>query len=525
MTSGVLERHRNGEDKKSESTTKEDDSHAEEEKQQDGLSATPTSNELPKDLQGALDLLGKEDDTIRFVGLGLLKSILEDELSVDNDTDDEKKAAMIEKCWDAMPISFIDRLLKSRKTSKRDRSEINNMIALGVSVLHVFMTLLKSPGTDEKFLGRIPLLRTIALLCPRATRDQILSIFHAIALKSEGSFALFRQDNKDEATEKPESYLFVTMLVIDIRTSLPYLEDKLHQGEYPTVSQRLSRAYDLISAFIVFLVHNSESVAEHDARPPSILPSDLLIKIRTNVSEALSLTMEHLRDRFDVAVSAEATNLPINWDRSNSLLDGALITSQLGCLSFWLREDDNNILREEAVGIMDVLLSLYQYQDLQPFQHFVLTALQGILQNPVGIESFLDWNGWLPLGEHLTNILTEPTISKHDLGIDIIRILLMTAESDIAEASFQLEWMAIIDLALKTLTSSTPAPDLELAIAVCQLAVELLVQAPPEVRVKHRLSKQMLLTAAQAQLAKSEVGGGDRDGLQEVMDGLEGLEL
>lgn len=530
MTSGVLERQRHG--------TNDIEAQEPVEKSQASPHVTPTKEGIPKDLEAALTLLQKNDDTSRFVGLALLKPVLEQELNTRNNSTKDDRPALVQRCWGVIPVNFIDRLLKARANEKRSKDEANNMVGLAVAVLHAFMTLLDSPETDENFMGRVPLLRSTLRSCPQETREQIMSIFHALVMTPQGSSAIFGLHGKDNGTsEKPESYLFVTMLLIDIRSTIPSLQEKLHASDYAATSERLSRAYDLISAFIGFLIQSLEDLFPDGSGPSAPLPIDLLLKLRTNISETLSLTIEHLRDRYDSSIAGAAglhpsartpnsasssTPLPITWDTASSLFDDSLTLSQLRALSLWLRDEENDALRNEAAGIMDVLLALYQHNGEQDFRSPVLVALEGITQTPNGIEAFLGNEGWSPFANDLHIILAQP--QHHALGLDIVRILLTVVESDIAGPAKE-EWMAIVNLAQEYLTTSTPAKALELPIAISQLAVELLVRAPPGLRKKYHLPAQRLLTAARAQLGKGDLGGEDRDGLEEVVEGLVSLNL
>jgi hypothetical protein len=51
---------------------------------------------------------------------------------------------------------------------------------------------------------------------------------------------------------------------------------------------------------------------------------------------------------------------------------------QVRALGLWLREDDNQSLRKEAVGIIDVLLSLYVSTASDDVRSPIIVALQGI---------------------------------------------------------------------------------------------------------------------------------------------------
>ncbi|KAI9731584.1 MAG: hypothetical protein M1834_004705 [Cirrosporium novae-zelandiae] len=98
----------------------------------------------------ACKLLQTKDDTSRFVGLALMRSILDtrQELQHDQET--------ILRCWEAIPAKFLSRLLKAKENDKKSKEEASSMVELAVAILHAFIVLLPSERKeDEKFLGRI----------------------------------------------------------------------------------------------------------------------------------------------------------------------------------------------------------------------------------------------------------------------------------------------------------------------------------------------------------------------------------
>ena len=171
---------------------------------------------------------------------------------------------------------------------------------------------------------------------------------------------------------------------------------------------------------------------------------------------------------------------------------------------------------------MDVLLALYQHDGAQDFRFPVLVALEGILETSDGIGAFLQNEGWPPLAKDLTTILPQP--ANHGLGIEIVRTLLTVAESDITGPPKE-DWMSIVTLAQTSLTGSTQVSAPELPIAVSQLAIELLTRAPRGMQKRYRVPAQDLLRAARMLSGKSDVREEDRDGLEEVVEGLLGLGL
>ena len=507
--------------------------------QQSETAQSPTLNAPPKNLEKALEFLKAKDDTSRFVGLALLKPLLEQELSQQGSTEEEETRALIERCWRAIPVKFLDRLLRAKPEGKKTGDEAGSMVALAVAVLHAFLTIVEAPEKDDRFVGRVPLLMSALRSTPPETTAQIMQILATLATTKEGSQAVFGAKGKAEKTdEKPKSYIFVTTLLIDIRATIPSLQEKLHSAEYPDISERIARAYDIISAFIAFLVQSLEDLDsdnEDEGPDPTFsapMPVDLLMKLRANISEVMSLTVEHLRDRYDSSTAGAAglhpsartpserssNPLPIAWDTSNGISKDPLTLSQLRALSLWLRDEESDALRREASGITDVLLALYRDTSDQDFRYPVLVFLEGILEIPEGIEAFLREEGWAVLLADLKDILCIP--AEDERGIEIIRVLLAVVEADVTGPAKE-EWMSIVEIARQLVVDAT---DLELGVAISQLAVELLVRAPRSIRNRRRDAVVELRKHAEELLAKRDgVRGEVRDGLEEVVQGLDGL--
>lgn len=101
-------------------------------------------------LEQVLALLKAKDDTSRFVGLALLKSVL------DSREDLRKDSNIVKSCWSAVPANFLDRLLGAPASLKNSKAESQSMVELAVAVLHAFLALLPADlNDDEKVLGRI----------------------------------------------------------------------------------------------------------------------------------------------------------------------------------------------------------------------------------------------------------------------------------------------------------------------------------------------------------------------------------
>jgi hypothetical protein len=107
-------------------------------------------------LEKMKDLLGSKDDTSRFVGLALLKSVLENgQLAQDSET--------LRGLWETLSPKFLDRLLRAPQSEKVNKAESKNMVDLAVAVLHTFAILLPEDSrTQNRLTGRTyPLVRAI----------------------------------------------------------------------------------------------------------------------------------------------------------------------------------------------------------------------------------------------------------------------------------------------------------------------------------------------------------------------------
>lgn len=110
----------------------------------------------PADINQIQSLLRAKDDTQRFVGLALLKSVLDgsNQLRQDEQT--------VQSLWSSLSPKFLDRLLRTGSNPSTRNS--NELLDLVVSILHIFSILLPDQARcDAKFLDRIPLLVSAVL--------------------------------------------------------------------------------------------------------------------------------------------------------------------------------------------------------------------------------------------------------------------------------------------------------------------------------------------------------------------------
>lgn len=290
----------------------------------------------------------------------------------------------------------------------------------------------------------------------------------------------------------------VNLLLIDIRSSFPSLLAKLNSEEYPAISQRLAAAFDVISSFIGFLVRSldDESVSRFSMTP------DLLLKLRKDIAETMSLNIEYLRDRWDASIAgasglhpsartgtaatSEGTRLTLTWESMKDNVNAdALILAGIGALAIWIREDENENLRNETAGLMDMFVDLYKLssQGTLDFRYPILLALEGIMINEEGIDGFLGQDGWLVVFEDLKSILRstteQPTISQSSIdagrGLQIVRVLLAIIDHE--ATSFPREdWMAVVTTTTSMKVTATPPSSviIEFLVAMLQLSSTLL---------------------------------------------------
>lgn len=193
--------------------------------------------------------------------------------------------------------------------------------------------------------------------------------------------------------------------------------EQLCSSSYPVISQRLACSYDILTAFVGYLVQ-LDSVFERTELDP-----ENLLKLRGIMGEALSLTIEFLRDRWDAKFAGAAgyqmdtsgerriqprdgTSLNIAWDAAGiegGLVRDPLVISAIRALSLWLREDDS--LRKEAGGLMDVFLGLWKQstehqvnsstpERIVDYRLWLVSALAGTLMEKNGREMFKIHSGW-----------------------------------------------------------------------------------------------------------------------------------
>ncbi|KAI5459979.1 Neurochondrin-domain-containing protein [Mariannaea sp. PMI_226] len=592
----------------------------------------------PESIAKLKSLLRAKDDTQRFVGLALLKALLDDPVV-------QQDEETVQSFWASLSPVFLDRLL--RTGSKSSQKNAKEMLDLAVSVLHTFATLLPdSAKRNPRFLGRIPGLVTAVLYSSEETTVLILQILYTLVSSQEGaktfvevedisslteiapshaqvldilSFAwlnamtmtedssslanqidstiqnlvssftgtdavtlleflgyflrnansmmvprqpkwlknvvkyiqnlatsrptpqarsaytsaaaallqtcpteapklLFSENKKDE---KAFSYLFINLLLIDIRSSIPTLLEQLNKPEYPKVSRRLASAFDIIAIFVGYLIRSLED----ESLETFIMPPENLLNLRKGINETMSVTAEYLRDRWDasvagamglhpdaragVAETATGSHHTLAWDsKEDTANEDPFILSAVRALAIWLREDENDTLRKEATGLMDMFMELYQSDSHQKvdFRSPVLVALEGLITLKEGRETFLAHNGWQILSRDLVTNFQHSSPSSLEAAAsratDIVRILLPIVEEEVG--GIPEAWMDLITLVAALDFSGQDQPPLavqEALLAVLQLSCTVLSEATQGMRRRYNHSIAAINGLA-AQLAR-----------------------
>ncbi|KAI9791126.1 MAG: hypothetical protein M1816_004357 [Peltula sp. TS41687] len=604
-------------------------------------SATTNVHDHHAALDRTLNLLKALDDTSRFVGLALLKSLLDNHEELRNDIE------AVSKCWTAVPLPFLQRLLKAPKSKQKNTEEITNMVDLAVFVIYNFALLIPTTVLEEDGLiemtqelvyalrysspeARIQILRILvslavgrkgsralletahlsalieiapseplALEALRYTllnatahleldhplQDKFDIILSGLVIRSEGLDAkqlfelitdllpgmplsdirsaespwlpalanmiranimsrpssirrtatllasalsqafpltfpplLFHHKPLSKTSEtKPFLYLFVNLMSIDLRSTFPSLLELLASPEYPDISQRLAADFKILSTFISFLAAMFDEEEDQNTLP---LPPDLLLKLRRELGETASLTVEYLRDRWDGAVSGAAglhpsirpipgkpeskdTPLALPWDdKSGGVAKDPLTLAAIQYLALWLREDDGEILRREAAGILDVLLGLYdahdgeqahQRYDSLEYKSPVLLALQGVLDTEDGMDAFLREDGWAVLSKDLITIIHQISAGNADThagelirAVQIVDILDSVQEHKAGD-EIREEWMELVKMAASLPVPSEHEFDMQLdfRVSLYQLATALSTQASVRIRARY----------------------------------------
>ncbi|RSM04679.1 hypothetical protein CEP52_006652 [Fusarium oligoseptatum] len=552
--------------------------------------AQPSTSQAT-DIAKIKTLLKAKDDTQRFVGLALLKSVLDgsEELRQDEET--------VHSLWSSLSPKFLDRLL--RTGSKPSNKNAKEMLDLVVSVLHIFSILLPEQAkSDARFIDRTPLLVAAILYSTEETTALILQILHTLVSSQAGAQAFIKIADISSLTEIAPTHAAVldilsfawlnSMTVVedsgalatkvdatiqslvssftgtDAVTLLEFLGYFLRNAN-PSILPRQPKWLNSVVNYIQNLVTSRPTPEARSAytnaaasilqtypiQGPKILFTDakkddkafsyllinlLLIDIRSSAPTLLEQLntpeypksvektdfciryhlhfSEYLRDRWDASVvgamglhpdaragtteTSTGTHHTLAWDSIKDNADEDMfILSAVRALALWLREDDNDSLRKETTGLMDMFMDLYQSssQEKLDFRSPILVALEGVTTMVKGRDSLLANDGWRILTSDLNSILqhgshacTEEDASR---ATDIVRILLPIVEQE--TSGIPEVWMDLITAVaawdVSDAEQSSPSPMVQEAqVAALQLCCAVLVAANSGMRKRYQYS-------------------------------------
>lgn len=127
--------------------------------QEAGISDNTSNNpEAAVTIQRIQELLKTKNDTSRFVGLALLKSVL------DNSPQLREDEEAVTTLWHSVSPKFLDRLLRSGAKQGPSPKDARDMIDIAVGVVHIFSVLLPDDSKkNPSLVGRIPALVSVVL--------------------------------------------------------------------------------------------------------------------------------------------------------------------------------------------------------------------------------------------------------------------------------------------------------------------------------------------------------------------------
>ncbi|KAK2050493.1 DUF1941-domain-containing protein [Colletotrichum somersetense] len=127
-------------------------------------------------------MLTAKDDTSRFVGLALLKTLLDNSEELRND------ASTIASLWESISPKFLDRLVRTGSAAQSTQKDAKNMVDLAVSVIHTFALLLPDQSKrDKRLVGRLPLLVSSLLQSSEGTSKLIVQTILTLVAFPEGA--------------------------------------------------------------------------------------------------------------------------------------------------------------------------------------------------------------------------------------------------------------------------------------------------------------------------------------------------
>ncbi|KAL8643605.1 MAG: hypothetical protein Q9226_008247 [Calogaya cf. arnoldii] len=348
-------------------------------------------------------------------------------------------------------------------------------------------------------------------------------------------------------TSKPAGWKFLQHRLTDIRSSLiPTLEPP--GDDHKSTLVRLAGCYELVRAFITFLAESSVDLSEQDYFPArethgpgkvdnskakSSVPKSgnkkvfdelpfspgLLLRIREEISNVCSLTLEYLHERFEawfahktirrVRPSSSATDrfefVRKKHKKSDlpNMAEDPLVVQQLTVIASWLREDGSELLRTEVAGtILNMIIALYGMAEELRSPFLVLLDqcqwVEGALNDVRGSR------GWKAMVSDLESIARDLDPDEYLIqdGLLLIDVLRPVAESAILKDGDISAWIDIAAIAIQ-LDAEGPAAHLDLKACTTMLAIDLLRETDPKSLIGPSIWLKNRLLAVPAGLLKA----------------------
>ncbi|KAF2763350.1 DUF1941-domain-containing protein [Pseudovirgaria hyperparasitica] len=376
----------------------------------------------------------------------------------------------------------------------------------------------------------------------RKTLNSATRILQKLFYLSAEIEPFFPRSSEVQRIDRPFSYTYIILLIVDIKATIPGLMESLASESYPQTALQLAANYDVLGKFIFSLLQTMERDNETSQSVFIDISPDLLLKLRKEIAETMSLTIEFFRDRWDASVAGTAGlhssaraaptqgsilsqgHLSLTWDNPIFLLtEDPIIIAGLRTLGIWLREDDNDQLRKEATGLVDILVALYEIE--QGPKEAILVACEGIVATDDGVQQFLELDGANILFADLIAVLNgikTRTQSDSPSVLSMVRVLLPVVESVQVSQSIE-SWLYL----LRALISYGDDVEVQshdtvtIFLALGQLIGALLAKAPS--RLVTRYNSEVLKLIVVVSRLQQQANGLDADtqaGISEVLDGL-----
>lgn len=302
------------------------------------------------------------------------------------------------------------------------------------------------PSPGEWIIRVFECLRMITTKSSSSEKRAICSGL-ATKLLDIGSPELLFPSQQSQGEGRTSAFLFVQLITIDIRSMYPTLFESPQSPTYTVQSHQQADRLDILSRFLVYLVDLND-ISEIGVEP------NLILRLREDISESIAMTIEFLRDRWDDArfSSSEVSTRATSADPTKMRIahQDPLLMGAIHAVSLWLKEEDS--LRKEATGIIDIFLAIWDSERVVGFdhRHVILCALQALANEKEARQQILTYNGWNVLWRHIESIYIHAgSCSNNELSLAINAATLL---SDILRVEMvgQMDWAQAVTSALKS---------------------------------------------------------------------------